>query len=183
MLEDANTAMGTVEPLERFGSSAFGKVRVRAVSADGVAGDWLELGTLVRLPGFKDLRCPRSVSKPCVLSGDDLFLADSFSATGEFNNSVDVPPQFTGTEFPVPHPANGVLYLKLRDDPSTIQTLTLPVTLLAVPASANAGPPHATEPTSEPAVPAATPASTPNPATPVTGPGASPVAAEQSKPN
>ena len=28
----------------------------------------------------------------------------------------------------VPHPVNGVLYLKLRDDPATVQTLTLPVT-------------------------------------------------------
>ena len=28
----------------------------------------------------------------------------------------------------VPHPANGMLYLKLRDDPETVQTLTLPVT-------------------------------------------------------
>ena len=65
MLEDAKTAVGSVEPLARFGASAFGPVRVRAISADGVAGDWLPLGTLVRLPGFKDLRCPRSFSKPC----------------------------------------------------------------------------------------------------------------------
>jgi hypothetical protein len=27
----------------------------------------------------------------------------------------------------VPHPANGVLYLKLRDDPETVQTLALSV--------------------------------------------------------
>ncbi len=53
MLEDAHTALGTVEPLSRFGSSAFGPLRARAISADGVAGDWMPLGTLVRLPGFK----------------------------------------------------------------------------------------------------------------------------------
>jgi len=35
MLEDAKTAIGMVEPLARFGSSAFGPVRARAVSADG----------------------------------------------------------------------------------------------------------------------------------------------------
>jgi hypothetical protein len=28
----------------------------------------------------------------------------------------------------VAHPANGTLYLKLRDDPATVQTLTLPIT-------------------------------------------------------
>ena len=27
----------------------------------------------------------------------------------------------------MPHPAEGVLYVKLRDDPATVQTLTLPV--------------------------------------------------------
>ena len=52
MLEDANTALGVVEPLARFGPSAFGPVQARAVSADGVAGDWLPLGTLVRLAGL-----------------------------------------------------------------------------------------------------------------------------------
>ncbi len=175
MLEDAKTAVGTVEPLKRFGPSAFGPVRVRAVSSDGIAGDWLELGTLVRLPGFKDLRCPRSVSKPCFLSGDDLFLADSFSSTSDFSNAVDVSPQFTGTELPVPHPTNGVLFLKLRDDPSTVQTLTLPVTQLPTPLSATAATPsvatpHATEPATEPAAPAAVPASAPAPTPPSTGP-------------
>ncbi len=161
MLEDAKTAVGTVEPLERFGPSAFGPLRLRAVSADGVAGDWLELGTLVRLPDFKDLRCPRAVAKPCVLSGDDLFLADSFSSTADFGNAIDVPAQFTGTQIPVPHATNGMLYVKLRDDPNTVQTLTLPVMPLAGPASANAAGPHATESTTEPAAPVATPVSAP----------------------
>ncbi|MGB6726147.1 MAG: hypothetical protein WBE74_09575 [Terracidiphilus sp.] len=175
MLEDAKTAVGTVEPLARFGSSAFGPVRLRVVSADGVAGDWLELGTLVRLPDFKDLRCPRSASKPCVLSGDDLFLADSFSATPDFSNPVDVSPQFTGIQLPVPHPANGQLYVKLRDDPDTVQTLTLPVTPLAVPLSATAATPlvaapRETVPAEEAPSPAATPASTSAPASPTTGP-------------
>jgi len=128
MLEDAKTAIGMVEPLARFGSSAFGPVRTRAVSADGVTGDWLPLGTLVRLPGFKDLRCPRAVAKPCTLTGTNLFLATSIAATSGFENAIDVPLDFTGTQLSVPHPANGVLYLKLRDDPETVQTLALPVT-------------------------------------------------------
>ena len=128
MLEDAKTAMGALEPLARFGSSAFGPLRARAVSADGVAGEWLLLGTLVRLPGFKELHCPHSLSKPCTLIGTNLFLATSISATPDFDMSTDVPPEFTGTQLTVPHPANGALYVKLRDDPETVQTLTLPVT-------------------------------------------------------
>jgi hypothetical protein len=129
LLEDAKTAMGTVEPLARFGFSAFGPLRARVVSADGVTGDWLALGTLVRMPGFKELHCPHAAAKSCTLSGTNLFLAASIGATPEFDNSTDVPPDFTGTQLTVPHTANGVLYLKLRDDPATVQTLALPVTL------------------------------------------------------
>jgi hypothetical protein len=132
MLEDAHTAVASLEPLSRFGSSAFGPVRVRAISADGAAGDWVPLGTLVRIPGFKDLRCPRSAAKSCVLNGSDLFLVTSFAATPSFDNPTNVPPQFTGTQLIVPHPVNGVLYLKLRDDPDTVQMLTLPVTLISL---------------------------------------------------
>jgi hypothetical protein len=130
MLEDAKTAMGTVQPQARFGSSAFGPVEVRAMSSEGVAGNWLPLGTLVRVPGFKELRCPHAVAKPCTLTGANLFLASSVGATPDLNNAADVPPDFTGTQLTVPHPSNGSLYLRLRDDPATVQTLTLPVTIV-----------------------------------------------------
>jgi hypothetical protein len=131
MLEDGKTALAMVEPLARFGSSAFGPLQARAVSANGVAGDWLPLGTLVRLPGFKEIRCTHTVTKPCTLTGTNLFLAASISSAEDFANATEVPPDFTGGQLAVPHPANGVLYLKLRDDPGTVQTLTLPVTLVA----------------------------------------------------
>jgi hypothetical protein len=127
MLEDANTALGVVEPLAKFGPSAFGPVEARAVSANGIAGDWLPLGTLVRMPGFKELHCPRAIAKPCALSGSNLFLATAIASTPAFDNPTDVPPDFTGTELVVPHPSSGTLYVKLRDDPGTVQTLTLPV--------------------------------------------------------
>jgi hypothetical protein len=138
MLEDAGTAVGNIQPLARFGASAFGPVRVRAVAADGVAGDWLPLGTLVRLPGFNGLHCPRAVSKPCLLDGTNLFLAASIAATPTFDTPTEVPAEFTGTELIVPHPTGGTLYVKLRDDPATVQTLTLPVTLLSLPAASQA---------------------------------------------
>lgn len=150
MLEDAKTAMGVVEPLSRFGLSAFGPVEARAVSAQEVTGDWLPLGTLVRLPGFKELRCPRALAKPCTLTGSNLFLALSIAATQEFDNPTEVPPDFTGTELTVPHPAGGLLYLKLRDDPATVQTLTMPV----LPTTAGMLMPAKAQPTQ----PAATPA-------------------------
>jgi hypothetical protein len=175
MLEDAKTAMGSVEPLARFGASAFGPVHVRVLSADGATGDWLPLGTLVRLPGFKDLHCPHAQARPCTLTGTNLFLAESFAATPDFENPTDVPQDFTGTQITVPHPAGGILYLKLRDDPQTVQTLTLPVALLspaeskavavqAQPAAAPPAPETAAPATTEPAAPPA--AQDTNPAPP-----------------
>jgi hypothetical protein len=168
MLEDAKTAVGSLEPLTRFGSSAFGPVRVRVMSANGAAGDWLPLGTLVRIPGFKELRCPHAVARPCTLTGTNLFLAASISSTLDFDNPTDVPPDFTGTQLLVPHPANGTLYLKLRDDPATVQTLTLPVTPASSAdskaATPTAAPPPAEAPSiTEPVIPPDAPDSTPAP--------------------
>jgi hypothetical protein len=38
----------------------------------------------------------------------------------------------------VPHPTGGILYLKLRDDPATVQTLTLPVIPIVLPSTETA---------------------------------------------
>jgi hypothetical protein len=181
ILEDSKTAEASLEPLARFGGSAFGPVRVRAISADGAAGDWLALGTLVRIPSFKDLHCPRATSKPCMLAGENLFLATSFASTPDFADSTEVPSEFTGTQMIVPHPSGGTLYVKLRDDPATVQTLTLPVIPVTLPAaegSAKAHPAATQEPVSEaePATPASnapdstTPAATSKPDEPKTKP-------------
>ncbi len=171
MLEDAQTAMGSIEPLNRLGASAFGPIRLRALSPDGATSDWLPLGTLVRLPVFRELRCPHSTTKSCVLTGANLFLATAVSATQDFENPSDVPQDFTGTQLSVPHPTNGTLYIKLRDDPATVQTLNLPVTL-AAPGGAEsarnrptpvqpADPPATTVPDSAPVTTPAAPAAVP----------------------
>jgi hypothetical protein len=170
MLEDANTAMGVVEPLARFGPSAFGPVQVRAISADGVAGDWLPLGTLVRLPGFKELHCPRSPAKPCTLNGSNLFLASAIASTATFESQAEVPPDFTGTQLTVPHPTGGILYVKLRDDPETVQTLTLPVLPVSVLTMSPSRTPAAQPALSTPADPQTQPA----PDTPPSAPAAAP---------
>ena len=182
VLEDANTALGTVQPLAKFGPSAFGPLQARAVAADGTVGDWLPLGTLVRLPGFKELRCPHAVSKPCVLSGDNLYLTVSIASTPGFDSPVDVPADFTGTQLTVPHPTSGTLYVKLRDDPATVQTVTLPITLVAAStlgtAKSPAASPAPTHPDKDqqdqeiPAGPSAGESSTPSGATPAVAPAA-----------
>jgi hypothetical protein len=162
LLEDARTALGTVDPLAKFGPSAFGPLRARAVSADGVPGEWMPLGTLVRIPVFKELRCPRSPSKPCTLTGNNLFLAQTIGATEDLASGIEIPPDFTGGQIAVPHPVNGSLFLKLRDDPSTVQTLLMPVTpaLPAAGAQSAGGQPV-------PPVPTSAPVSAPAPTAPV----------------
>lgn len=165
MLEDAHTAMGNLDPLTRFGASAFGPIQVRVLAANGTAGDWLPLGTLVRVPGFKELRCPHTATKPCTLGGSNLFLAMAFSATKDLANPAEVPAEFTGTQIAVPHPAGNVLYVRLRDDPAAPATLTLPVTAVAgepapapaAPVSPAAAPTPLLTPAQAPAAPAPAP--------------------------
>jgi hypothetical protein len=67
------------------------------------------------------------MAKPCALTGTNLFLVASIAATPDFDNAAEVPPEFTGTQLSVPHPVNSLLYLRLRDDPDTVQGLVLPV--------------------------------------------------------
>ena len=128
MLEDAKTAMGSVEPLARFGASAFGPVHVRVLSADGAAGDWLPLGTLVRLPGFKELRCPACAGQTMHFNRNRPVPDGLLCRNVGFCRSLRRSTGLHRNPITVPHPSSGILYLKLRDDPATVQTLTLPVT-------------------------------------------------------
>lgn len=174
MLSDATTAMAVVEPMTRFGASAFGPIEARAVAANGVAGDWIALGTLVRVPGFHELRCPRQTTHPCTLTAANLFLTSALAVSADFSDPIDVRPDFTGTQLTVPHPANGELYLKLRDDPATVQTVTLPVLPMPPVGPTAAKPAPARSAAPEPTVPVPTPetaspqtaASSPQPTSP-----------------
>jgi hypothetical protein len=125
-LEDAKVAVVALDPARAFGPSAFGPLQFRLVT-DGVAGDWQPLATLVRLPALKDLQCPAAPDLACKLTGTDLFLVDSVSGDPQFEHPVQVPDGFPGYAMPVPHPKDGRLYLKLRDDPSVVNTAALDV--------------------------------------------------------
>jgi hypothetical protein len=134
MLENAQVAVATLNPSKQFGGAAFGPLQFR-VNAKGVAGNWQPLANLVRLPQLKDLRCPATPELACKLTGSKLFLIESVSDDRLFAHAVKVPDGFLGAALPVPHPKDGVLYLKLRDDPSVANS-----TILAaqeIPASAD----------------------------------------------
>jgi hypothetical protein len=153
-LQDAKTAVATIDPAKSFGPSAFGPLRFRAVGPKDIAGDWQPLANLVRLPVLDGLQCTRT-SQTCTLTGTNLFLLDSVASDPDFAQAVQVPDGFAGNALQVPHPVGGSLYVKLRDDPSTIHTVVIPRRQPQQQAAS--------------AQPAATPASAPDP-----GPAAAP---------
>lgn len=81
---------------------------------------------LVRLPELKQIRCSSNADDPCTLTGTKLYLLDAVSSDPQFQQSTPVPDGFAASELYVPHPSNGVLYVKLRDDPSAVNKLVLP---------------------------------------------------------
>lgn len=150
VLQDPHTVVATLDPLRAFGPSAFGALHVRAIfppkkhggdiqpppnptdttsttAEDESSSDWLPLGTLVRLPQLSTLQCPADPAATCVLSGSSLYLIDAIAPTPAFDNPARVPDGFTGSALSVPRPLSaGTLFLKLRDDPNTVNAANIP---------------------------------------------------------
>ena len=219
-LQDAKTIYGVLDPMKLLGPSAFGPLKFRPVSPEGVQGDWQPLANLVRIPELTGVRCtvisakepiaerssppvtallsekaeaqgketetknqqsvdhstaqadadvthdipakpetdvqpgvatkgdstkPVSsseknsepgareherkllVEKQCTLAGEKLFLLDAVSADPDFSSSVTVPDGFVQAALSIPPPKGKMLYIKLRDDPNTVDTAVLPI--------------------------------------------------------
>ncbi len=126
-MQDEQTVLAKLDPTKSLGASAFGPLRFRPVDANGEKGDWQPLVTLVRLPTLDALRCPHENDEQCTLSGSGLYLLDSISTDPQFQQSTPVPDGFAGSSLNVPHPKGQDLYVKLRDDRSTVNKLDLPV--------------------------------------------------------
>jgi hypothetical protein len=144
VLQDDHTAVVHLDPLKAFGQSAFGRLAIRPIAADGTTGDWVGLGTLVRTPKITAIQCSTPSAPTCTLSGDDLFLAQSFSAAKDFAKPTEVPTGFAEESFNVPTPTDGAtLFLKLRDDPTGMAMVTLPTPLQKASRPATPVPPAA----------------------------------------
>jgi hypothetical protein len=140
-LQDSKTVFAVLDPMKLLGPSAFGPLKLRAVSTDGVEGDWQPLVNLVRMPELKAIHCttlakpvpPRvAAEKPdlpesqCTLTGDKLFLIDAISADPDFSSPVTVPDGFIEASLSLSVPRGKGVYIKLRDDPSTVDTVVMP---------------------------------------------------------
>ena len=126
-LQDSKTIFAVLDPMKLLGPSAFGPLKFRPVAADGVEGDWQPLIDLVRVPALKAVRCTSPRERQCTLSGDKLFLIDKVSSDPDFANAVTVPDGFAETTLLIPPLKGKTLYLKLRDDPVSIDTAVVPV--------------------------------------------------------
>ena len=91
---------------------------------DSSPGDWIPIGTLIRLPRLRPVECPVSRAAPCTLAGDALFLIAAISPTPDFAQPITVPEGFTGNSIQIPHPAGGVVYLRFHDDPRLVGRVT-----------------------------------------------------------
>jgi hypothetical protein len=124
--EDSKTVFAVLDPMKLLGPSAFGPLKFRPVALNGIEGDWQPLVNLVRVPKLKALRCATGPEKQCTLSGDKLFLLDSVSTDPDFVNSVAVPAGFVQDVLTIPPPKEKTLYIKLRDDPATVDVAVVP---------------------------------------------------------
>lgn len=127
ILQDASSVLAVFDPLKAFGTAAFGPLRFRPVDGDGLKGEWQPIAVLVRIPFLKEIRCPDSPDKQCTLEGSNLFLLDSVASDPQFKDSVPVPADYVDSTLKVPRPNGTLLYIKLRDDPVTVDTIALPV--------------------------------------------------------
>jgi hypothetical protein len=128
VLRDAENVVASLDPLKAFGPSAFGPLQFRPVDSESGKGDWQPLAVLVRLPVLKEIRCSASPDKPCQLNGSNLYLIDSVASDQQFTHAAPVPTGFLDNTLSVPRPSESGLYIKLRDDPLTVSTATLPIT-------------------------------------------------------
>lgn len=126
-LQDAKTVFAVLDPMKLLGPSAFGPLKFRPVTGDGTEGDWQALVNLVRIPELAGIRCLPAPEKQCTLVGDKLFLLDSVSSDAGFVNSVTVPEGFVEGALPIPPLKAKTLYIRLRDDPTTVDMAVLPL--------------------------------------------------------
>jgi hypothetical protein len=127
ILQDSQSVLAILDPLKNLGPSVFGALQFRPVAKEIGKGDWQPLARLVRIPALREIRCPAAADQQCALHGSNLFLLDSVATDPEFKNAVAVPTGYADSSLNIPRPSGTLLYIKLRDDPATADTVVLPV--------------------------------------------------------
>ena len=123
-MQDTKTELAVLDPMRHLGPSAFGPLKMRPVLQDGTTGDWQPLVNLVRIPIIKDVHCTAMPNRQCTITGEKLFLIESVSTNADFTDAAAVPEGFVEQTLVVPAARGHALYLKLRDDPNAVDTMT-----------------------------------------------------------
>jgi hypothetical protein len=71
-------------------------------------------------------QAPAAPKSACTLTGTGLYLIDSVAAAEAFTDPTHIPEGYVGATIEVPPPTGDAYYLRLRDDPAAIDTVTLP---------------------------------------------------------
>ncbi len=127
ILQDSQTALAIFDPAKSFGASTFGPLRFRPVDAEGTKGD-LDAS---RKSGARAVTQGNSLpgqAGPAVQTERLEFIFDRFGRVRSgIRHTVPVPAGFADSTLSVPRPNGTLLYLKLRDDPATVNMMVLPV--------------------------------------------------------
>jgi len=109
---DADTAVARLDA-GVMGADAAGPMRLR-VLRDGVAGDWMPLGTLVRVPEVEAASC---TAERCRVTGRRLGRLASVRTGPAARDRVAVREDFVGETLDVARAPDGRLLLEMRDAP------------------------------------------------------------------
>jgi hypothetical protein len=151
----SNSSKDLSSRLDSTHADAAEKPASRSASESSSTSDWLPLGTLVRLPAFAQLQCPADDTQPCTLTGTNLFLIEAISIDPTFANPVPVPDGYTGATLALPRLTANTLFLRLRDDPTPIDSAIFPASP-AQPTHTRRNAPKSATATPAPTTPAAT---------------------------
>ncbi|HEX4581476.1 MAG TPA: hypothetical protein VH139_05420, partial [Acidobacteriaceae bacterium] len=106
VLQDNSTMLGSFDPLKSFGPSAFGKLQLRAVDANGAPGDWIALGTLVRVPVIASVKCGRATRAAAAAAAEAATRAANASDAPQTTAASGPPPPVNDTTTPAANDPN-----------------------------------------------------------------------------
>lgn len=122
-VQDAKTGIVTLNPAEALGPTAYGPLRFR-IAGDGTGSSWTPLATIVRLPEIHAITC--AARKACKLTGNRFFLIEAVGTNAELQPSQAIPDGFVATEISTRASPDGRVFLRLRDAPQAVATISIP---------------------------------------------------------
>ncbi len=122
VLSSAQVAIATLKPATQLGPTAFGPLLFRVVTG-GQQSEWQRLAVVVRTPTLHRLGCAVDGQGRCEIEGERLYLLQAIADNEAFTEAVEVPEGFTARRVSVPHPKDGKLHLRLRDNPDAATVL------------------------------------------------------------